>query len=300
MNSTAKAQTASTPNIYSRITDRILAALEQGVRPWVQPWSSKHAAGPISRPLRHNGTPYTGINVLSLWCTAVERGYVAPIWMTFRQALELDAHVRKGETGTLVVYASSFKVDENSTDDDKTEREVHYLKGYAVFNVEQIEGLPAQYTAQLHAEPNPAARIATAEAFVARSQATIRTGGNRAFFDPQADRIQMPPFVAFRDAEGYYATLLHELTQNAEPPFMPHGLGHQCIRRAFGPRGFGIISALPMPSESSPYRYRLGANAPSLVDNRSLSSCSRRQTKTAAQHCRRSPLLAKFMTVALP
>jgi antirestriction protein ArdC len=212
MNTTSTTRSTSTTNLYSRITDRIIAVLEQGVRPWVQPWSSKHAAGPLSRPLRHNGTPYTGINVLSLWCTAVERGYVAPIWMTFRQALELGANVRKGETGTLVVYASSFKVDGNDTDDENTERVVHYLKGYTVFNVEQIEGLPAQYTTQIHTQPNQSARIARAEAFAAQSHATFRHGGNRAFYDPQADAIQMPPFDAFRDAEGYYATLLHELT----------------------------------------------------------------------------------------
>jgi antirestriction protein ArdC len=212
MSSTQTAQTTSAPNIYSRITDRIVAALERGVRPWVQPWSSKHTAGPVSRPLRHNGTPYAGINIVALWCTAVERGYVAPIWMTFRQALELDAHVRKGETGTLVVYASSFKVDEGAPDDENTEREVHYLNGYTVFNVEQIDGLPAQYTTQIHTQPNQSARISRVEAFARGSHATVRHGGNRAFYDPQADAIQMPPFDAFRDAERYYATLLHEMT----------------------------------------------------------------------------------------
>jgi antirestriction protein ArdC len=136
--------------------------------------------------------------------------------MTFRQALELGAHVRKGESGTLVVYANSFKVaDNNKADDDReeTEHEVHYLKGYTVFNVEQIDGLPTQYTTQATpSQPNAEARIARAEHLAASSQATIRHGGGRAFYAPQSDLVQLPPFEAFRDAEAYYATLLHELT----------------------------------------------------------------------------------------
>ncbi|HEV3192818.1 MAG TPA: zincin-like metallopeptidase domain-containing protein, partial [Polyangiaceae bacterium] len=218
------------PNLYARITDCIVSALEQGVRPWVQPWSLKHSAGPVSRPLRHNGTPYTGINVLALWCTSVERGYVAPIWMTFRQALELGAHVRKGEKGALVVYANSFKVaEEDSKDDsgDEAQREVHYLKGYTVFNLEQIDGLPEQYTTQATPfQPSAEARIARAEHLAASTQATIRYGGGRAFYIPQADVVQMPPFEAFRDAESFYATLLHELTHwTAHPSRLARELG---------------------------------------------------------------------------
>ena len=81
-------------DIYTKITDQIVAELEKGVRPWHKPWAAGHVAGPVSRPLRSNGKPYSGINVLMLWATAMERGYSAPIWMTFKQAKELGAHVR--------------------------------------------------------------------------------------------------------------------------------------------------------------------------------------------------------------
>ena len=84
-------------DVYTRVTDRIVADLEQGVRTWVKPWSAEHAAGKITRPLRHNGVPYSGINILMLWSAAMAGGFAAPIWMTFKQALELNAHVRKGE-----------------------------------------------------------------------------------------------------------------------------------------------------------------------------------------------------------
>ena len=100
--------TATRADVYSRVTNKIIADLERGVRPWLKPWNAEHAAGRITRPLRANGQAYKGINVLMLWGEAELKGFVCPIWMTFRQALELDAHVKKGEHGSLVVYADKI------------------------------------------------------------------------------------------------------------------------------------------------------------------------------------------------
>jgi antirestriction protein ArdC len=119
-----------------------VASLEQGLRPWHRPWNARHSAGRITRPLRANGVPYQGINVVMLWSAAIENGYTSPIWMTFRQALELDAHVRKGEHGSLVVYADKIIRTETG---EQAERAIPFMKGYTVFNVEQIAGLPAHY-----------------------------------------------------------------------------------------------------------------------------------------------------------
>lgn len=85
-----------------------MAELERGVRPWLKPWNAEQAEGRITRPLRANGIPYQGINVLMLWSAAMAKGYATPIWMTFKQALDLKAHVRKGEQGSLVVYADKI------------------------------------------------------------------------------------------------------------------------------------------------------------------------------------------------
>jgi antirestriction protein ArdC len=95
-------------DVYEKITNQIVSELEKGARPWHQPWNAEHATGRITRPLRRNGVPYQGINVLMLWSAAIEKGYAAPIWMTFKQASELKAHVRKGEQGSLVVYADKI------------------------------------------------------------------------------------------------------------------------------------------------------------------------------------------------
>lgn len=198
-------------DIYAKITDRIVAALEVGVRPWVQPWNAGNLEGRITRPLRHNGEPYSGINVLLLWSETVSRGFRSPTWMTFRQAAELGAHVRKGETGSTVVYANRVKKTETAENGDEVERDIPFLKAYTVFNVEQIDGLP-----ETHAVPSedntlrPVDRIAHADAFFAATGAVIRHGGDKAFYAPAADYIQMPPIETFRDVESYYATLAHE------------------------------------------------------------------------------------------
>ncbi len=198
-------------DVYARITDKILAALEDGVRPWVQPWSSSHLIGRVSRPLRHNGEPYSGINVLLLWSETMIRGYGASTWMTFRQAQELGASVRKGETGSMVVYANRVTKTETDSSGQDLERNIVFLKAYTVFNVEQIDGLGDRYADTGHdINARPIDRIAHADAFFSAIGATIRHGGADAFYTPDADVIQMPPIETFRDAESYYATLAHE------------------------------------------------------------------------------------------
>jgi antirestriction protein ArdC len=201
------------PDVYSRITDKIVADLANGVRPWMRPWNAEHAAGRITRPLRHNGIPYKGINVVMLWAAAEMKGYACPLWLTFKQALELGGNVRKGETGELVVYADRISRTETNDKGEECEREIPFLKGYTVFNAEQCEDLPAQYTAR--AEPpalTPLHRIEAADRFFAATGATLRHGGTRAYYAEGPDFVQMPPFETFRDAESYAATLAHELT----------------------------------------------------------------------------------------
>jgi antirestriction protein ArdC len=160
------------------------------------------------------------------------QNFAAPIWMTFKQASELDAHIRKGEKGSLVVYADS--ITRKETDErtgDEIDREIPFLKGYTVFNVEQIEGLPEVYYAKAAPTLDPVARIDHAEKYFAALGATIRHGGNRAFYGIAADAIQMPPFETFQDADSYYATLAHECT---------HWTGSKTrLDRDFGGHRFG-------------------------------------------------------------
>lgn len=216
-------------DIYERVTRQIVTALEAGVRPWHQPWNVEHTAGRITRPLRGNMVPYRGINVLMLWGEAMARGYVAPIWMTFRQAQELGAHVRKGERGSLVIYASTLnRTEEDAETGEETERAIPFMKGYTVFNVEQIDGLPEHYYAKPAQRLDPIIRIAEADVFVNATKADIRHGGGIAAYNVGEDFVRMPPFEAFRDPESYYATLIHELTHwTRHPSRLDRDLGHK-------------------------------------------------------------------------
>lgn len=116
---------AARPDIHTRITQQILAQLEAGVRPWTQPWKTSTS---VSRPLRHDGTPYNGINVVLLWGEAASRGFSRSTWMTFRQALTLGAHVRKGERGATVVYANHVVREETDDTGASVEQRIPFLK----------------------------------------------------------------------------------------------------------------------------------------------------------------------------
>lgn len=233
----ATTTTTTRSDIYTRVTSRIVEELERGVRPWMKPWNAEHAAGRITRPLRHNGQAYRGTNVLQLWMTAETAGFISPFWLTFQQARELGGHVKKGEHGTPVVYASTFNKKEENEQGEEIEQEVAFLKEYTVFCADQCEGLP-QHFYQLAEQPKEKLeRIEHAEAFFAHTKAEIRTGGNRAYYAMEPDYVQMPPFETFRDAESHAATLAHELTHWTRHPSR---LDREFGRKKWGDEGYAM------------------------------------------------------------
>lgn len=194
------------PDPYAEITALILEDLEAGVRPWTRPWMTE---GATSRPLRHDGQPYHGVNVLTLWVRAARCGFARPVWMTFRQALSLGGAVRKGEKGAPVVYAAPIAPADDSDDPSEGRRGGSFLKRYTVFNLDQIEGLDDRYPPPVRLAV--AERIDHAERYFTATGADIRTGGEAAFYRPDSDTVHIPPFKAFPDPEAYYAVLAHEL-----------------------------------------------------------------------------------------
>lgn len=225
----------SRPDLYARVTQQIIDDLERGVRPWTQPWSAGHLAGRVSRPLRHNLQHYSGVNVLLLWAEAMARGFSAPIWMTFRQALELGGHVRKGEHGATVVYANRIVRTEADDQGEEVERSIPFLKAYTVFNVDQVDGLPLLFHATEAPRLEPDQRIARAEAFFAATGAIVRHGGDQAWYSMVEDLVQMPPFQGFVDPESYYATLAHECAHWTRHPSR---LDRDFGRKRFGDDGY--------------------------------------------------------------
>ena len=222
-------------DLYTRVTNAIIADLEQGVRPWLKPWNAEHAAGRITRPLRAGGQPYKGINVLMLWASAMNQNFSAPIWMTFKQAKELKGNVRKDSKGSLVVYADRITKTETDENGEENGRDIYFMKGYTVFNVEQIEGLPPHFYATAAPQIDPVKRIEAADRFFTNTGADIRHGGNQAYYAPEPDYVQMPPFVSFKDAESYSSTLAHEMTHWSKHPTR---LNREFGRKKFGDEGY--------------------------------------------------------------
>ncbi len=196
-------------DLYAEVTARIIADLEKGVRPWQKPWTTGHASD-IKLPMRHNGVSYRGVNVLLLWIEAMRRGFNSPMWLTYKQAQLQGGQVRKGERGTTVVYTSPIKITETDEKGDEVERKIQMLKQYTVFNLDQIDGLPAGLSPEPATPPALPERCKAADAFIKETGAVIRYGGGRAYYSRSLDTIQMPPIECFDDTEAFYGTLLHE------------------------------------------------------------------------------------------
>ncbi|MBD9524427.1 DUF1738 domain-containing protein [Ensifer sp. ENS02] len=192
---------------YQRITDAIIEQLEVGTKPWIRPWRGNSRGSLV--PRRATGEAYRGINVLMLWLASELAGYEENTWMTYRQAQDLGGQVRKGEKGALVVKYGTFTPKEREDDD---ERAIPYLKGYTVFNVEQIENLPEQFYRSVEELPTtPVPHLEAVETFVRNTGAAITYGGTTACYRPAPDDILMPDRARFVDEVHLYSTLLHEI-----------------------------------------------------------------------------------------
>lgn len=223
------------PDIYTRVTNRIIADLERGNLTWTAPWHAEHLASRIQKPVRHNSEPYQGINIILLWAASAERGFASNRWMTYRQAQALGGQVRKGEKGETVVYADTLvREDTDPLTGEDVETAIPFMKAYTVFNTDQIDALPdGLYPSITPIDPE----IARLEAFFAGLQADIRHGGTRAYYALGSDHVHMPPLACFIDAERYYATLGHELTHwTRHPSRLDRSFG----RKRWGDEGYAM------------------------------------------------------------
>ena len=223
-------------SLYAEITNKIIAELEDGRLPRVQPWGASGTGVAVGLPKNAaTGRRYSGINVLILWGAVIERGYSGQTWLTFRQALALGGNVRKGERGTTVVYADRFvpEAERERADRDGDEPSaIPFLKRFTVFNTDQCEGLPD--TIASAAPPVPEGLILPqAEALIRASGADIRIGGDRAFYAVIGDFIQVPPPQAYFEPVNWHRMALHELGHWS-------GAAHRLARDMSG--GFGSAS----------------------------------------------------------
>jgi antirestriction protein ArdC len=201
-------------SLYDEITDKIITELEAGRIPWVQPWGTAAAKAPLAMPRNAaTGRHYSGINVLILWGSVVEHGFPGQSWLTFRQALALGDNVRKGERGTTVVYADRFVPDDEKRRARETGDEakaIPFLKRFTVFNAAQCENLPTDI-ATVAPPPPPGLIEPQVEALIRATGIDFRIGGNRAFYAPALDYVQVPPPQAYFEPINWHRTALHEL-----------------------------------------------------------------------------------------
>jgi antirestriction protein ArdC len=239
-------------DVYARVTDAIVAAIESGMakgKDWRMPWHRRRDPGgsPMLPVNVARGAAYRGVNTLALWAAAEARGYPGGLWGTYRQWAELGGQVRKGERAATVVFwrfPDAAKASGEAKGGEEAEEGVRrgpWARAYAVFNAAQVDGaaLPASTAPRL----SEGARIVEAEAFFAALPGLdLRHGGNAAFYSPGTDHVQMPPFADFRSGEGYYATLAHEAA---------HWTGHpsRLARDLTGRFGGGAYAAEELVAE---------------------------------------------------
>lgn len=206
-----KAAGAPARDHYQEVTDRIVVALEAGTRPWQRPWDAAKSAGPAMPINAVTRRPYRGINVLLLGMSVLASGSGDPRWCTYRQAAERGWQVRRGERGTTIFFYKQLEVENRDLppeSDDRVKR-IPMMRAFTVFNGSQIDGI-APFTPPT-AEEAPWRRPDATDLILRNSGADIRVGGERAFYSPMTDHIQLPTEASFASAEGWCATALHEL-----------------------------------------------------------------------------------------
>ena len=202
---------------YQELTDTVVAALEAGTAPWRRPWDPDRAGGPATPVNAATARRYRGVNTLVLGMSKLAFGSGDPRWCSYRQAAERGWQVRKGEKGTTVYFYKPLEIKTGGGPESQDgSRTVPLLRIFTVFHASQIDGVPELVAP---AAPKPLrARIEDADLIMKNSQVAIRIGGDRAFYSPGTDHIQLPPDASFHSPEDWAATALHELAHASGAP----------------------------------------------------------------------------------
>lgn len=204
-------------DLYAEVTQRIVAELEQGVKPWEKPWrTNAHSIATLPQNLA-TGRSYQGVNTLVLWCEATAKGYPSHAWATYKQVADMGGHVRKGEKASPVIYVGMKEVEEQGK---KVYRP--FARWFMVFNAAQVDGISLEPVDQRICRNADVLRI------VDHSRMNVRHGYDKAYYQRAVDTVYMPYVAAFNDEPAYIRTLLHELV---------HATGHdKRLARDFGKR----------------------------------------------------------------
>lgn len=212
-------------SVYEIVTEQIIKKLEAGIVPWAKPWTTS-ATNELPKNLKTKKT-YRGVNLFLLSMS----GYSSPYWLTMAQCQEMGGWVNEPKNYTMVVFWRPIvKRNEESGEDEMSFMAPRYFK---VYNVEQCSGLNVP-VATVPDEKSPVEKLEQCESLVRgyKDCPEINHGGDRAYYSPSADHIQMPKMEQFANSESYYSTLFHE---------MGHSTGHKSRlnRKEIGLAKFG-------------------------------------------------------------
>ena len=193
-------------DIYSEVTTRIIAQMEEGVIPWQKPWVANGKA--ISRS---TGKPYSLLNQMLLGRPGE--------YLTFKQCQEAGGKVKKGEKASMVVF---WKFIEQKDEETGEVKEVPFLRYYNVFHIDQCEGITTKHTTET-AFPDGAATLEAAQEiiydYLGREGVKLsHEEGDRAFYRPATDEVVLPIRKQFMSTAEYYSTVFHELTHSTGHP----------------------------------------------------------------------------------
>tara|TARA_R110002074_G_scaffold97536_1_gene211754 strand:+ start:414 stop:1250 length:837 start_codon:yes stop_codon:yes gene_type:complete len=182
------------------IVDQIIASIEAGTAPWQKPWTERG----VRATNLATGKQYEGLN--SLWLDICSAQFGCNYWGGYQQLKKLGGQVRKGEKGTEILAPMVRKGENKKTGEEYTY--ISSFKTIKIFNAAQCDGL----TVIVEGENEPKELNANKlDSFLANTGADIRYGGDRAYYSPSSDHIQLPEINQFHSENGYYGTALHEL-----------------------------------------------------------------------------------------
>ncbi len=197
---------------YAEVTDRVIAALEAGTPPWRRPWDPDKAGGPSMPRNAITGARYRGINVITLGMSLLAFSSGDPRWATYKQAADRGWQVKKGERGTTAYFFKRLEVRDRKAgnDDEDATKRIPLLRSFTLFHASQIDGIPDFVPPTIEEAPWRAPD--SIDTIITNSGAVVRIGGDRAFYSPATDHIQMPPPAAFHSASGWSSTIVHEMS----------------------------------------------------------------------------------------
>jgi antirestriction protein ArdC len=199
-------------DLQQQVTDTIIRQLEAGTIPWQQPWTGNDTLLGLPENFT-TGNRYKGINILLLWGTAIEKDHASSDWASLKQWNSKKERIRKDEKGTMIVYYDTIEKEVEGEIE-----KIPFLKSSYVFNRCQLASFdPEQHKPEVNTIPL-VERIDAVDYFISNTKAIVEHDGYRAYYHRVEDKIHMPHQEAFNNTptctatEGYYSTLLHELT----------------------------------------------------------------------------------------